>query len=351
MLKSKHLTSLFLFGMILINATSGLLAAPKSDRLVIAIGGVSIPHTAMCVASEMKFFEKNGLKIEFKRVSSGFEALAAVQTGDAHVADAGIAVVAQTAQQGINVKAVTVGNGDSTGTVTTDNFFAIIGNKNKGLKSKDLSSLIGKKVGVPKGTVAHQHLYYALKNNGYDPNKDIIMQHVSPADLPTALQSGSVDAIACWEPMPLLALQMVSDSVQVYRGGNNMQYLFLYWMKPEFINKNPQIVQKFVNAFAESAQFSRKNHKKIVDIMVKSVKGLSRDVIDQGVNYLNFDIRVSKATFEAANQALEFAEKTSGFEGKFNFGEHIYLDALNNTLKNKPQLFKDLQVIPENYKI
>jgi len=334
-----------IFILILI-ATANIFASEKLQRLVLTSGGVSIPHTPTWVALEMGIFEKYGLDVEIRRVASGFEALAAVQTGDAHVADAVVAVVAQAAQQGIEVKAVTMANGDPSGTFDTSAFFAIVGRTSKGIKSGELNSIIGKTIGLPKGTVAHQYLYYVLKDNGFDPMEDVKIQHVSPPDLASALQSGSVDAIVCWEPMPLLTLEMVSDAVEVYRGGQHIQYLFQRWMKPEFIENNPDIVRNFVLAFAEAAQFTRQNPEKVVDIMSKSAKGLSREVISKGVNFLTFDVRVSKSTLEAAEQGLEFARKM-GFEGEFNFEDHVYFDALNYLYEFKPELLNDLPPIPK----
>lgn len=325
-------------------------AAEELDKLILTSGGVSIPHTPTWVGLELGIFKKNGLDVEIKRVASGFEALAAVQTGDAHVADAVVAVVAQAAQQGIDVDAVTMANGDPSDTIATDAFFAIIGRKEKGGRVGDLSSIIGKKVGTAKGTVAHQYLYYALKDNGYDPQKDIEVVHVSPPDLPSALQSGSVDAISSWEPMPLLALENVPDAVEVYRGGQHIQYLFQRWMKPEFIEKNPDIVRKFVVAYAESAQFTRQNPDRVVEIMAKNIQGLSKDRIQQAVGYLTFDPRVSKSTLQAAEQGLEFA-RIMGFEGEFSFEDHVYFEGLDYLQEKRADLLRDFPDIPSNLKL
>lgn len=348
----RRLLNLLVFILVVVVVyTSTVGAAPKLDRLVITSGGVAIPHTPIWIGLEKGIFEKYGLKVELKRVASGFEALAAVQTGDAHVADAVVAVVAQAAEQGINVQAVVMANGDPTGTVATDNYFAIIGNKNKGLKKGNLKSLVGKKIGVPQGTIAHQYLYYALKDNGIDPINDIKIQHVSPADLPSTLQSGSVDAIVCWEPMPLLALDMMKDAIEVYRGGNHVQYVFQRWMKPEFIKNNPDVVKRFVIAFAESAQYVRKYPKSTVEIMARKAQGISKKVIAKSVNWLTFDIRVSKETYKGIEQGLEFAKNATGLNSNYNYKEAIYLDAINYIVHERPDLVEDLPSISSDKKL
>lgn len=317
-----------------------------ADRLVITSGGVCICHAPVYVAMNKGIFEKHGLDVQLMRVSSGFEALAAVQTGDAHVADAVVAVVAQAAQQGINVTAVLMANGDASGEVATDNYFAIVGRRRSGVVEGDLSSLVGKTIGVPTGTIGHQYLYYALKDNGFDPTKDVKIQHVAPADLPSVLQSGSVDAIAGWEPTPLLALEMISDAVEAYRGGNHIQYLFHRWMKPEFVENNPDVVERFVTAFVEAAQYARQNPDETVRILSRDFMGLSDETIKTSLSYLTFDARVSKATLESVEQGLQFAQQEAGLDAQFDFLAHTSLDALNKVLAERPELFSDLTPIP-----
>lgn len=321
------------------------------EHLVLTSGGTCICHAPIYVALENGIFEKHGLNVEIMRVASGFEALTAVQTGSAHVADAVVAVVAQAAQQGINVSAVVMANGDPSGTATTDNYFAIIGRESGGFQEGQLSDLVGKIVGVPTGTIAHQYLYYALRDNGFDPETDITVQHVSPPDLPSALQSGSIDVMVAWEPLPLQAMSMIEDAVEVYRGGNHIQYLFMRWMKPEFVQDNPETVRNFVAAFAEAAQYTRQNPDEAVAILADDFLGLDEAVIAQALEYLTFDPRVSMATLEAVEQGLEFARTTGGLEGEFEFSERSNLEALNQVMTTYPELFSDLPEIPEDHQL
>ena len=104
----------------------------KLQPLIVTSGGVNIGHAPLYVGMEKGIFQKHGLDVQLKKVASGFEALSAVQTGDAQVADAVAAVVAQAAQQGVEVRAVLMANGDPTGTKQTDMYFAIVARKESG---------------------------------------------------------------------------------------------------------------------------------------------------------------------------------------------------------------------------
>lgn len=329
----------------------GTTAAPMAP-LTITSGGLCICHAPAYVGIAKGIFEKYGLNTQILRVASGFEGLTAVLSGSAHVADAVMAVVAQAAAQGVSVKAVFMANGDATGKVATDDYFAVISRRTRGIREGRLDDLKGKRIGLPRGTIAHQYFYYALQAKGLDPTKDVTIQHVSPADLPSALQSGSVDAIAVWEPIPLQALDMISDAIVVYRGGNHIQYLFQRWMSPTYLATNPGTVKKFITAFAEAAQYARMNPDETTDILLTGdFKGMSRATVRKSLSFLTFDMRVSKATLKAAQQGFEFAVAVGALKQAPTFEDMTDLRIFNQVLKERPELFKDLPSIPDALKL
>lgn len=325
-------------------------AGAAATRFTITSGGLTVAHTPIYVAMEKGIFQKHGLEVNVLRVASGFEGLATVQKGNAHVADSVVAVAAQAAQQGVEATAILMANGDPLGTGRTDRFFAVVSRKGRGVREGHPGDLRGKTVGVAVGTVGHHYLFNLLKSTGLDPNKDVRLQHVTPADLPSALQGGSVDAIASWEPSPLLALSMIPDAILVCRGGENIgfQYLFQRWMSPKFIAKEPETVKKFVAAFCEAAQYARKHPGETVEILMKYFSGMSKQVIQESLSYLNFDPRVSKVTLEAVNDGLEFTKRIGALEGTYDFGKHLDLRFLNEVMKEHPEYFDDLPPIPKD---
>lgn len=313
--------------------------------LAVSFGGVCICHAPIPVGIEKGIYEKHGLSISFLRVDSGFEAHAAVLTGDAQVADSVVAVAAQAAQQGVEATAVLMANGDPTGTIQTDKYFALVASEESGIE--ELADLEGKTVGLLEGAIGHQWLYYALLDNGLDPEEDITIVNVRPPDLPSALQSGSVDAIASWEPLALQALDAMENAVLVYRGGGHIDYLFQRWMSREFIEENPEVVKAFVAAFAESAQYVRQHPEESVEILATTFEGLDRDVIAEPLSYLTFDPRVSELTFENAQQGLEFAQQTGALRGDYDIRSHFDLTFLEEVMEEHPEYFEDLPPIPE----
>lgn len=320
----------------------------SAREITVTAGGACICHAPLYVGIEKGFFAKHGLNVAYRQLSGGFTALGSLQTGDADVADAAVAPAAQAISQGIDVKAVVVGNGDASGAVDTSRYFAVVAREGSGIIADDASSLKGKTVGVAVGTVAHQYLYDTLLTQAVDISKDLTIQNVQAPDLVSALQSGSVDAIVGWEPGPLQALANVDGSFVVIRGGNAMQYLFARWFSTANLNADPEKARAFVLAFIESMQFARQNPDETADIVGEEFPSLDRQIIVEALTYLSFDPRVSQVTLDAAAQAVSFARANANLNEDYSLQDHIDLDLLASVLSEHPELVADLPPIPSD---
>ncbi len=78
-----------------------------------------------------------------------------------------------------------------------------------------VAQLKGKKVGVEVGFVDHLLLMYALKSANLTEN-DIKIVNVPTDQTPQTLKSGSVDAIAAWQPNSGAALKLVPGSKPIF---------------------------------------------------------------------------------------------------------------------------------------
>lgn len=309
-------------------------------------GGACICHAPLYVGIEEGFFEQRGLAIEFRQLSQGFTAMGALQTGDADIADAVPAVAAQASSEGIEARAALVANGDASGTIDTSQYFAIVALDGSGIVEGQLESLRGKTIGTPVGTIAHQYFYYTLQGAGLDPQTDVTVQNVAPADLVSALQSGSVDAVVSWEPVPLTALNNVDGSYLVVRGGGAIQYLFARWMSPRFLEEEPEAAQLFVEAYLQSMQFARENPDETAAAISSYFEGLDPSLIEEALSYLNFDPRVSEATLDAAAQGVEFNQALGTLEGEYSFRDNLELELLTQVIEDHPEYVSDLPAIP-----
>lgn len=332
---------------------AGSATAAPITRFIVTVGGGCLCHAPMLVGVAKGIFAKYGLDIEIVRPPTGFEAMAGVAAGQFHVAEAAPAVVAQVRAQGLDLKGIFMAFGDATGKVETDKAFAVVSRRASGIREGRLDGLKGKKVGVPRGTIAHQYFFYAAAAGGLDAGTDITVQHVPPGDLARALQDGSVDAIVIWETVALRVVQTVPDAFVVYRGGSHIQFLDFRLVIPRYIGTNPGTIRRYTIAFAEAAQFTRMHPDEATDLLMNDVffRGLSRENVRTALGFQSFDMRVSKATIRAAQQGFEFAIRIGALQRAPVFEEMVDLRILNRVLKEHPEFFKDLQPIPDDQKL
>jgi NitT/TauT family transport system substrate-binding protein len=84
---------------------------------------------------------------------------------------------------------------------------------------KTMADLKGKKIGVEVGFVDHLLVLQALKSAGMK-EKDVKIVNVKTDDTPNALKSGSVDAIAAWQPNSGAALKELPGSTPIFTSAN-----------------------------------------------------------------------------------------------------------------------------------
>jgi sulfonate transport system substrate-binding protein len=330
-----------------------LIAAPgnalaQGTALVVTVDGFCICHAPMFVGDAKGIFRKHGVDVRMTFPATGFVSLKDVGTGAAHVAAAAPAVVAQVRAAGTLLTGIFMAFGDATGKLPTDEYLAVVGRKASGLRGGHLEDLKGKKIGVPRGTIAHQYLFYALMAKGLDPIQDVTIQPTPPGEMVKALESGSVDAITIWEPVASQGLR-VADTVLVARGGNYIQFLDLRVVSPQYLAANPATLKRYLAAFAEAAQFVRQHPNETTDILMPQAKGLDRATVRTMLGYLKFDLRISKATVDAAQQGFTFAQKIGAMQQSPRFEDMIDLKLLKEVEKERSELFSDLPPMPPGF--
>lgn len=325
----------------------GTATAATMTTLIVTADGPCICHAPMFVGIAKGIFEKYGLNIRLTIPASGFEAVAQVANGTAHVGAAAPAVIAQVMAQGARLKSIFTAFGDATGRVPTDNYIAVVARKESGIREGHLEDVRGKKIGVPRGTIAHQYFFYALAAKGLDPLAAATIVPTAPPALPGALQSGSVDAIVIWEPVVSQALQATGGSIVVQRGGNHIQFIDLRVVTSRYLATHPGTIKRYITAFAEAAQYVRAHPDETTDIMLQQVKGISRETVRAAVGYLDPDVRVSKATVQTAQQGFDFASKIGALKQAPAFEEMFDLRILRQVEREHPELFRGFPPIPD----
>jgi ABC-type nitrate/sulfonate/bicarbonate transport system substrate-binding protein len=325
-------------------------AAPMTTLVVTAATSPSVLHATMFVGVAKGIFEKNGLKVQLIPHVNAVVALKKVIDGTAQVGAAAPTALAQTIAQGAHVKGIFASNGDATGKVPTDGYFAVVARKASGIREGHLEDLRGKKIGVRRASDFHEYLFSALAAKGFDPVSTVTI--VDTSDLLGALQNGSVDAIVTAEPAAAQIYRSTSDTVLVERGGNHIQFVDLRVVSTQYLATHPGTIKRFITAFAEAAQYVRAHPDETTDIMVQQpLKGFSREMVRPAIGFLDPDVRVSKATAQAAQEGSDFAIKIGALQRVPAFEEMVDLRILRQVERERPELFNDLSPVPDTLKL
>lgn len=128
-----------------------------------------------------------------------------------------------------------------------------------------VAGLKGKKVGVTKGSSAHNLLVAALERAGV-PFSDITPVYLSPADAAAAFASGKIDAWSIWDPF--FAIAELRHSPRVLTTTKDELKVNTYFLANKtFANAHPSIVLKAEDALKQSAAWADANRQDVAKVL------------------------------------------------------------------------------------
>jgi ABC-type nitrate/sulfonate/bicarbonate transport system substrate-binding protein len=127
----------------------------------------------------------------------------------------------------------------------------VIANKESAVTT--VADLQGKKIGCPKGTSAHFFLELLLVEHGLAPSQVEVVD-IQPVDVPKALDSRDVDAIAIWEPHATRAKALLQErAIQLSRPGLHRATFNFVAMRDVIRHRQPALTQ-FLQAIDRANQ-------------------------------------------------------------------------------------------------
>lgn len=235
------------FILILVLVLSLGLAGCKKDTELKSIKLIEVTHslfyTPQYVAITQGFFEEEGLKIELINGKGADKCMAALLSNEADIGFMGPEASVYVYNQGrenyvINFAQLTQRDGSFlVGREKDDNF--------------TFDKLIGKTViGGRKGGMPEMTLEYVIKNHGLEIGKDVIVRTDIQFDVMAgAFIGGEGDYVTLFEPVAATLEKEGKGFVVASIGveGGYIPYT-CYSATKEYIDKNPEIIQKFTNA-------------------------------------------------------------------------------------------------------
>ena len=329
-----------------------LAMAQTKDPIKLKVGMVAaVDMLALPIALERGFFEKHGLDVTIARpYATGVDALNALQAGETDMLQAGVPAIGAILR---GMDLVFFGNYSGNATkLGSDATLALIAGKDAGIAKGDLKGLKGKKIATSFGTINHLYILGLLEKAGLTP-ADVTLVNTPPPEMNVALLAKGVDAFVCWDPVPVIGMKDVPGAVEVIRGGDVISYLgFNITLRP-WMEKNGATIEKFLAAMSEADQWMRKNPKQAAAIGTRWIPGLKLDVAETAMDYniQQVDRRISAHNYRALWKAQDTLQRLGVIKSVFDVNKHIEPKFILNVMKAHPDLFADLQPIPEDVAI
>lgn len=235
-------------------AAAGELPAPLAPPQKVKVAYVPILKFAtMYVAAKRDLFKKYGLEVEFERVKSGTEAIAFLTQGSIDVG--GIAIVTSlwnAWNRGMEIRIIAPGALEPfTNSPTQLLLRKALADEGK---VKSIADLKGKRIATAGGPGSGgEYLAAKALERGKLTIRDVELINLGNADMPAALERGSIDAALAGSPY---ADQAIDSGHAVVLATDLTPGLMTvaFVGSGKFIKERPEAAERFVLALAEAAR-------------------------------------------------------------------------------------------------
>jgi NitT/TauT family transport system substrate-binding protein len=282
----------------------------------------SLLPSAVWIAENKGYFQEEGLNVKIKEFGSGRTALRTML----NEGNLDMVTVAQTP-----VMFNSFSRSDYAiiaAMVYSDNDVKILVRQDKGII--DPSDLIGKKVGITKGSTGHFFLGLFLAHNGLELS-EVETIDLEATDLPQALVEGRVDAISTWEPHILNAKSLLGEKVHLLPSEGIFREDFYFVPNRNFMENNPEILKSFLKAIEKGEEFIKKNREESIDIVCERLK-LDKELTASIWSDFNFELMLDQTILITLEDEARWAIREGLIDKKEipNYLDFIYMDLLEN---------------------
>jgi ABC-type nitrate/sulfonate/bicarbonate transport system substrate-binding protein len=317
-------------------------AGAQPPAVLTAAVGSNMNHVPSFVGVEKGIFLKHGVDVKLKTLNTGQEMSKALQAGEVQVIGSAYSNFPLAVERGMAARGVVGLIGDRSGK-HWDESVTIWARKGSGVAR--IEDLAGKKLGTPAGGTADEYLGVVLKKKGVDRARVQVL-NVPPGNIVSSLQGGSVDAVAIWEPFGTLIETRVPDAVLLSRGGNHVGYYINMAVRDDVIEKQPDVVERYVIGMAEAIWYTRRNLDEAAEISTRWVPGLEAGVARKALGHMTFDPRITKHTVAAWDENVQILLEQKKLRAPLPSQRGIELRFVEKVMKSHPQFFADLKPAP-----
>jgi NitT/TauT family transport system substrate-binding protein len=274
--------------------------------------------TLIYIAQEQHFFAANGLSVNIKDYNTGAATTEALLKGDldfAWVAEFPF-VHRAFAKEKISIIAV----------VGRFNEQYLFGLKDRGINT--VADLKGKKIGIPRNTIAEFYLGRFLELNGMNI-QDVSLIDVPPPRSMDAIPDGSIDGVIAWEPYTSQIRVKLADRAVALPIQSSQPGYGAITARNDWIKGRPEIVNRFLKSLAQAEDYLTSNPAAAKAILRKWLK-IDDSFMETIWSENQFSLSLDQSLITAMEDEARWMIKNKLTKEKNvpNFLDYIYEDGL-----------------------
>jgi ABC-type nitrate/sulfonate/bicarbonate transport system substrate-binding protein len=196
------------------------------------------------IAEDQGYFKANGLDVTFKDFDSGSQAVAGMLNGTVDMAASTEFVIVGQALRNRTVCDIAC--------ISKSQNEYLIGRTDRGII--DISSLIGKKIGVLRGTAAEFYLGRLLSLHGIDMEQ-VNLVDIRASQATDVIDNGSVDAILTWQPYVSQIRELIGDRAIVWPAQSGQVSFWNVMAKDDWTSEHPEEIERFLSALVRAEDY------------------------------------------------------------------------------------------------
>ena len=297
------------------------------------------------IALKKGFFAAEGLEVELKKFSAGLVQLEALAAGNLHFAVPAQAPVFSLRSAGIPILLLA-------NTAIYAEAMALVVRPEANIHKP--SDLVGKKIGIFKGSGAELMYRAILAKYGIDP-KSVDAVGLQPPEQLSSMISGAVDGIIVWEPWVMQTMDKArgvvvhSGGISQFEGSKGTRAV-VDWTRgvltttETMVRRNPRTTDAVMRAFLKAQQFLTDPSKKDEAIRIFSAYQ-EQDVAFNQRQFpaFEFSLALDQGFLDGMNKPLDFLESIGRVKKRVDPLDYTYAEPLR-------KLSPESVTIPARYK-
>lgn len=282
-------------GIGLVVALSIFFHQPAPAPLSMVIAHFATHSGLLHIAEAKGYFAAANLKVTFKTIKTGHEAIAQVLQGAADVGTTAETPVAKVLAEGKQLRIIAQ-------IYSSRRNSGIVVRKDHGLHQP--ADLKGKRIGVPFGTGVHYQLESFLAFHAI-PLDAVTLVPGAPDQLVAAITAGEIDAASTWEPWLSHSMQKLGSNAQTFFSSEIYSQTGVLVVRPEYVAQHRDAIDRLLWALHQAEIFFV-SHPDEASAIIASAAGMDALTLRRRGKTLTYELSLRQALLQATENEVSW---------------------------------------------